>query len=65
MSQKWKYRTLKLDTQGWLERQVSFEFLDTNLNKLGDEGWELVNVIYLENTGMMTNSVIAFLKCPA
>jgi hypothetical protein len=65
MLQKWEYRTLKLEEEGWLNRQVDFEFLDTKLNNLGKEGWELVNVIYVVNSGMIADSVIAFLKRPA
>jgi Domain of unknown function (DUF4177) len=61
--QKWEYRTVKLDSGGWLDRQVNFELLDEKLNSIGEEGWELVNVIHVVNSSV--NSVIAFLKRPA
>lgn len=61
-ARKWEYRTIKLDAEGWFDRQVNFEFLDSELNRLGEEGWELVNVIYVVNNSAFTNCVIASLK---
>lgn len=63
--QKWEYRTVKLEAEGWFDRQVNFELLDSKLNGIGEEGWELVSVIYVINSGSFTNCVIAFLKRPA
>lgn len=61
--QKWEYRTVKLDAEGWVDRRVDFELLDEKLNSIGGEGWELVSVIHVISGSV--NSVIAFLKRPA
>ena len=61
---RWEYRTVQLDEEGWFARSVNFAVLDENLNQLGMEGWELVNVIYFKEHSMSTDAVIAFLKRP-
>ena len=65
MEQKrWEYRTVKLDDESWVQRVIDFEALDAKLNQIGQEGWELVNVIYVKESDWRTDSVIAFLKRP-
>ena len=61
--EKWEYRTVKLDAEGWLDRQFNFALLDEKLNSMGEEGWELVGVVHVVSSS--TNAVIAFLKRPA
>lgn len=64
LDMRWEYRTVQLDEQGWLARSVNFAALDDNLNQLGMDGWELVNVIYVKDRSLGYDSAIAFLKRP-
>ncbi len=41
--QYWEYRTETLKTTGFLGGSVNTESMDELLNRLGSEGWELVN----------------------
>ncbi|HEY6806240.1 MAG TPA: DUF4177 domain-containing protein [Pyrinomonadaceae bacterium] len=67
MGTGWEYRSLQLNREaGWfVQGEVDFSLLDTRLNQLGMEGWELVNVIYLQQQSQFDlDSVVVFLKRP-
>ena len=40
--QIWEYKTVKFDTKGWRGGVLDKTEFDTELNRLGREGWELV-----------------------
>lgn len=39
---KWQYRTVVLRVRGMLRPHITQRELDLALNKMGEEGWELV-----------------------
>lgn len=48
---KWQYRVL---TVGGALRGITDEALETELNALGEEGWEVVEVITSQRTARVT-----------
>jgi hypothetical protein len=40
---KWEYTSIKLETKGILGGILEEESFDTELNRLGEQGWELVS----------------------
>lgn len=44
--EKWEYKTIDLTT--W--RQIADINVDYELNRLGDQGWQLVQIIAVENS---------------
>jgi hypothetical protein len=60
---KWEYKTIKIDAKGMLGGIVDTPQLDSLLNSLGREGWNLVSVF---DTNMMaqgaTREIVAVLK---
>ena len=59
---KWEYKTLDLGTRGFLGGKVDDSKLESLLNGLGTEEWELVTA-FAKGVGM-TRGVIAVLKRP-
>ena len=52
-NRRWEYHTVLLrrhSTDGWSAHEP--EVLDEQLNRLGSEGWELVNVIPIPTTNI-------------
>ncbi len=39
---KWEYRTVVMPVRGMLRLRITQRDLDLTLNKMGEEGWELV-----------------------
>lgn len=39
----WEYKTIKLETHGIIGGILETEEFTNNLNRLGDQGWELVS----------------------
>ena len=39
---RWEYKTVKLATEGFLEDKLDEAKLDSLMNQLGNDGWELV-----------------------
>ena len=48
---KWEYKTIKLKTKGFFETKFDEAELDSFMNQLGNDGWELV-------TGLDTNDML-------
>lgn len=42
--QKWEYKTVKVETKGFLGGIVDTNALDTLLNQYGQQGWNLISV---------------------
>jgi hypothetical protein len=62
---KWEYKTIKVDTTGFVAGgkfdQDSFEQI---LNGLGERGWELVSAFDTNVEGGKSRHVVAMLKRP-
>ena len=61
--ERWEYKSIKMETTGVMGGIVETEILDSQLNALGAEGWNLVSVF---DTNMAVNGasreVVAVLK---
>lgn len=52
---KFEYKTITIPTMGWMKYKHDLEALDTQLNELGKQGWEIavaVNNINVSNSYM-------------
>ena len=62
---KWEYTTVIFESTGLLvSNKLDGEKFNNRLNKLGEEGWELVSVFDVDVTGGSTQEVVAVLKRP-
>ncbi len=62
---KWEYMTVVFETSAWfLGGKLDGEKFNDRLNKLGEEGWELVSVFDTDYLKGGTRDVIAVLKRP-
>lgn len=60
--EKWEYVSIKVETKGFIGGILEIEDFDYQLNKLGEEGWELVSC-FSTNAGQGTSrEVIAVFK---
>lgn len=66
MTLKWEYRVLKLKTDVgfWSGTDFDSDALAAELNRLGQEGWELVSVFDIEKVKGGSKFVNAVLKRP-
>ena len=60
--QRWEYRTLRLDVEGWISPGVDPARVEAELDAHGRDGWELVSVVDLNRLEGRTSSLVAFLK---
>ncbi len=60
---KFEYKTLEIDPEGkWIKRiNIESSDLETHLNELGNDGWELVNSIDYAIEGY-TQKILLFFK---
>ena len=59
---KWEYKTIKLGASGFFGGKVNEGELDTEMNQLGEQGWELVNAFDTNQTHGATRYVVAVFK---
>ncbi len=55
--EKWEYRTIKVEPKGIMGGILDVEDFDYQLNKLGEQGWELVTSVPANYVGMMSFKV--------
>jgi hypothetical protein len=60
----WEYKTVQLETGGWVSPKVDHSRLELLLNDLGREGWELVGVVGTNDQGGKTRTIVGVLKRP-
>ena len=61
---KWEYKTIKVDTKGFVGGKFDEANLDQVLNALGENGWELVSAFDTNAEGGASRHVIGILKRP-
>ncbi len=62
---KWEYATVTFEAKGWfLGGKLDGEQFNNRLNKLGQEGWELVSVFDTNMHEGVTRYVVAVFKRP-
>jgi hypothetical protein len=59
---KFEYYTYKYDTEGWMGGKVDTNRLQADLNRLGEEGWELVSSTSTNQGEGYTRSMIFIFK---
>jgi hypothetical protein len=63
---KWEYRTVMLEASRWfLGGKIDGNLFNDHLNKLGEEGWELISTFDTNFTNGGTRDVVAVFKRPA
>ena len=60
---RWEYTQLRVDLKGFWGVNLPDGYID-ELNRLGDQGWELVELIPLDYGVQGTVSVVCLLKRP-
>jgi len=63
--QKWEYRTVKVEANGFMGGVVDTSSFDIMLNQLGGQGWELVSVFDTNMHHGASREVVAVFKRPA
>jgi len=61
---KWEYKTIKVDTKGFIGGKLDEANLDQMMNALGDDGWELVAAFDTNAEGGVSRHVVCILKRP-
>ncbi|RHW43329.1 DUF4177 domain-containing protein [Neobacillus notoginsengisoli] len=59
---KWEYKTIKFKPGGFLGGKIDEEELETDFNKYGQEGWELVSCFDTSFGQGTSREVIAVMK---
>jgi hypothetical protein len=60
----WDYKTIHMETGGRVSPKLDLARLESQLNELGREGWELVGVVGTNDQGGKTHAVVAIFKRP-
>ena len=58
----WEYRTIKVKTKGFLGGKVDLDELEGELNRLGQEGWELVSTFETNMSDGVSREVVCIFK---
>ena len=61
---QWEYKTIKLGTKGLLGGKLDESELDSFMNRLGSQGWELVAGSDTNRTFGETRDVVVIFKRP-
>jgi len=62
---RWEYMTLKLAAEGWfLGGKLDVEKLDSQLNALGRDGWEVVSAFDTNQAYGASRDIVVILKRP-
>lgn len=59
---KWEYKTIKLETKGFLGGILELDEFEYKLNNLGQQGWELVSSFTTNQGQGYTREVIGIFK---
>lgn len=60
--ERWEYRSIKVLSKGFLGGILEIQEFDTELNRMGSEGWELVSCFDTNQSEGATREVIAVFK---
>lgn len=59
---KYEYKVIKTTEEGFWDPKVDEKNVETEMNKLGAEGWELTSVIDTNNYQGKTKEIVLFFK---
>lgn len=60
--ERWEYKSFKVGTGGFAGGILEIEDFNAELNKLGEQGWELVSCLSTNMGQGATRDVVAILK---
>lgn len=60
--EKWEYKTIKVEPKGMMGGILDIEGFDYELNKLGEQGWELVSCFSTNASNGYSREAIAVFK---
>jgi hypothetical protein len=60
--ERWEYKSIKVETKGFMGGILDTQEFDGELNRLGYEGWELVSCFDTNASQGMSREVIAVFK---
>ena len=60
--ERFEYYTYIYDTEGFCGGKVRVEDFQTELNRLGNDGWELVSAVSTNQGNGYTRSIVCILK---
>jgi hypothetical protein len=61
---KWEYKTVKFESTGWTSGNIDESVIDGRINKLGDQGWELVSTFDTNKTEGASKYFVMTFKRP-
>jgi hypothetical protein len=61
---RWEYKTVRIDVGGWLGPNVQPDALDAELNRYGEDGWELVSAFDVNEGNGSTMAIVTLFKRP-
>lgn len=64
MKQQWEYKTVKVETHGFRGGILETDEFDELLNRMGQEGWELVSTFGTNRSDGVSREAIAVFKRP-
>ena len=64
MTTKWEYVTELIEVTGWFEARVDGDKITAALNRMGDDGWELVSAFDLNELHGRSSGIVALFKRP-
>lgn len=60
--EKWEYTSIKVETKGFMGGILEIEDFNYELNKFGEQGWELVSCLTTSSGQGTTREVVAVFK---
>jgi len=60
--EKWEYKTLKIKASTFVGPKLDERQLDSELNNLGEQGWELVSTMDTNKHNGITDHIVCVFK---
>ncbi|MGG1661446.1 DUF4177 domain-containing protein [Brevibacillus sp. NRS-1366] len=60
--EKWEYRTIKFQTGGFFGGKLDTNEFEAMLNKMGEQGWELISCFDTSQSQGASRDVVTVLK---
>ncbi len=60
--ERWEYTSIKVETKGFMGGIVDIEDFNYELNKFGEQGWELVSCLTTNSGQGTTRELVAVFK---
>ena len=60
--EKWEYTSIKVESKGFMGGILDISHFDNELNKFGEQGWELVSCFSTTQDGGKCREIVAVFK---